>query len=112
MELENAEEISDELIERFKELDDRYSLLEAAIEIESEVNNSRFWGILKTLLDDNEEKALKDLAVVTPSDTPAIVNLQARVYRAQFVRDTFEAIRRKGKAAQESLEQDRQDPDG
>lgn len=100
-------DISEDLVEQLKAADDRYSMIEGAIEIETEITNSKFWSICLTLINEDAQKALEELANVTPSDTQAIVNYQARVYRARFIRDTFEAIRRKGAAAQASLERDR-----
>ena len=105
--MNDGADISAELVERLKAEDDRYNIIQGAIEIESEIRSSKFLAVLFQLLDEDAASALEDLANATPTDHQAIVQLQARVYRARFIRGTFEAIRRKGAMAQESLERDR-----
>src|SRR5215469_8617506 len=101
-----SEEITQELMERLKSRDERVAVLDEALAINAEIENSPTLRALLRATQIEADQALEDLASVTPTDHNAIIKLQAIVYRARFIRDTILGKLKAGERAEISLREE------
>lgn len=101
-------EIDQAFIERLKARDNRFQLIDNAIQIEAELSNSFVIKAILQTLQEYAEKAIEEMMSADPTNTRLITSLQERVKIAKIVGNTLEEIRRKGAWAQKLVEEDDQ----
>ena len=99
-------EISNEMIEMLKARDVRWKLIDQAIQLETELQNSIAVKAILEALQDYAEKALAALVDADSTNVREITALQEKVKLVKIIGNTFEEIRRKGKWAEEQLKEE------
>lgn len=96
--------VTTEMLERLKARDRRFSDIDTAIRLDEELRDSAAIQILFAAIGAERENARSELESVDPTDFNKIRMLQAKTYRAKFIIETLEDIRRKGRQSAAELE--------
>lgn len=96
-------QISQDFIDRLKSQDNRWSEVDMAIKVETELRDSVVIKAVLEVIENEAVEALEKMIFADPTDTKLMISLQATVRRARIMGNTLEAIRRKGAFSEQSL---------
>ncbi len=92
--------------ERMNSHENRLKSIEAATQLEYELQNSVALPLFAEIAQKEADDALAALATVDPSDYKKIISLQAMVYRSTLVTQTIIAIRTRGAFASKAMNEE------
>lgn len=95
-----------EMLELLKARDQRWNHVDLASRIERELAQSIGMQTLIEAISIESDRALQELAFVSPSNTAKIIDLQARCFMSRFVHSTLQMALTRGDDAVKSLEED------
>ena len=95
--------LSPEQLEAVQARDRRFAAIHLGIEVEELLRQGRPLHLLMEKLRTDADAAMKDFAEVNPADISAVIGLQARVFRFQYLFDTLNAILTRGQLAEEAV---------
>lgn len=80
--------------------DARFRAIELGLEVEIGLRDNRPLQVLMERLRTDADAAMIEFGTVNPADVPAVIGLQARVYRFTVALETFNAILAAGQNAE------------
>jgi hypothetical protein len=83
--------------------DRRFATINLGIEVEAELRAGRPLRLLMVRLREDADAAMQEFATANPAETAAIIGLQARVFRFQYIFDTLNAILTRGQVAEAAV---------
>lgn len=84
--------ITPEMIEQLKARDGRVAALDRAFDVEAELRASKTLALVRAVAKAEADDALEGLSRVSPTDTSAIIKLQAKIYCTRLVETTIRRI--------------------
>lgn len=99
-------DIDSDFIERVKSQDSRFQDIELSIKIEAELRDSIILKAVLKTIENDANQALKQLAIIDPTDVKGIIALQSKVYCATIIGNTIESIREAGAFAMLSVQEE------
>lgn len=94
---------TEELIEQIRGRDARVASIVDAIDVQSELRNSKALNLVLQQLTSDSTQAMNEFAFVNPDDRRAVAGLQARVYCIVYLDRVLRAIQQKGQLAEQDL---------
>lgn len=96
-------DLPEDYIEELKSRDERFAALGEAISIEADLrDNPTIKALMKAVRQDSE-KAMEDLAEISPLDHQQIALLLVRVKTFVYIRNTLNFVLNRGRAAEQHI---------
>lgn len=96
--------LTEEQLEAIKQRDGRFRLIELGISLEAELARGQPLAILLDRLRKDAEEAMEEFSQVNCGDTKAVQDLQSRVFRYRYAKETFELIIARGHEASRAVQ--------